>query len=99
MVGGEALYADMGHFGRRPITIGWYGVLLPSLLLVYLGQGALLLAEPDAVENPFFRMAPEWAVVPLVVLATMATVIASQALLRVLRRPTRCPSRCSSSRW
>ena len=81
VVGGEALYADMGHFGRRPITVGWYGIVLPSLVFVYLGQGALLLEEPSAVENPFFRMAPEWAVIPLVVLATMATVIASQALI------------------
>jgi KUP system potassium uptake protein len=81
VVGGEALYADMGHFGRRAITIGWYGLVLPSLLLVYMGQGALLIDEPEAIENPFYRMAPDWALYPLVVLATMATVIASQALI------------------
>jgi KUP system potassium uptake protein len=81
VVGGEALYADLGHFGRRPIQVGWYVMVLPSLVLVYFGQGALLLREPDAIENPFFRMGPSWSVVPLVVLATMATVIASQALI------------------
>ncbi len=81
VVGGEALYADLGHFGRRPIAHGWYGLVLPSLLLVYFGQGALLIDDPGAIENPFFRMAPDAAVLPLVVLATMATVIASQALI------------------
>ena len=81
VVGGEALYADMGHFGRRPILLGWYGIVLPSLLLVYFGQGALLIHEPGAIENPFYRLAPDWALVPLVVLATAATVIASQALI------------------
>jgi KUP system potassium uptake protein len=81
VVGGEALYADMGHFGRRPITIGWYGLVLPSLVLVYFGQGALLIHDPTAIENPFYRMAPDWALYPLVILATMATVIASQALI------------------
>ena len=81
VVGGEALYADMGHFGRRPILFGWYGIVLPSLLLVYFGQGALLIHEPSAIENPFYRLAPDWALVPLVVLATVATVIASQALI------------------
>jgi KUP system potassium uptake protein len=81
VVGGEALYADMGHFGRRPIVVGWYSLVLPSLLLVYFGQGALLIDEPTAIENPFYRLAPDWAVLPLVVLATMATVIASQALI------------------
>ena len=81
VVGGEALYADMGHFGRKPILLGWYAVVLPSLVLVYFGQGALLLRDPTAVENPFFRMAPHWALYPLVGLATMATVIASQALI------------------
>ncbi len=81
VVGGEALYADMGHFGRRPITLGWYGLVLPSLVLVYFGQGALLIREPDAIENPFYRLAPSWALYPLVVLATLATVIASQALI------------------
>jgi KUP system potassium uptake protein len=81
VVGGEALYADMGHFGRRPIALGWHAVVLPALILVYFGQGALLLEEPAAVDNPFYRMAPEWALVPLVILATLATVIASQALI------------------
>lgn len=81
VVGGEALYADLGHFGRRPIVHGWYGLVLPSLVLVYFGQGALLLDEPGAIDNPFYRLAPDWALVPLVVLATTATVIASQALI------------------
>jgi KUP system potassium uptake protein len=81
VVGGEALYADLGHFGRRPILVGWYAAVLPSLLLVYFGQGALLLREPNAVHNLFYRLAPRWALVPLVVLATGATVIASQALI------------------
>ena len=81
VVGGEALYADLGHFGRRPIVVGWYCVVLPGLLLVYFGQGALLIHEPGAIENPFYRLAPDWALIPLVVLATVATVIASQALI------------------
>jgi KUP system potassium uptake protein len=81
VVGGEALYADMGHFGRRPIAMGWYTVVLPSLVLVYFGQGALLIEEPSAIDNPFYRMAPDWALYPLVGLATIATVIASQALI------------------
>jgi KUP system potassium uptake protein len=81
VVGGEALYADLGHFGRRPILLGWYAAVLPSLLCVYFGQGALLVDDPAAIENPFYRLAPDWAVYPLVVLATMATVIASQALI------------------
>jgi KUP system potassium uptake protein len=81
VVGGEALYADMGHFGRRPIELGWYALVLPALVLVYFGQGALLLEDPSAVDNPFYRLAPEWALYPLVALATMATVIASQALI------------------
>ena len=81
VVGGEALYADMGHFGRRPIMLGWYCVVLPSLLLVYFGQGALLIRNPAAIDNPFFRMAPHALLYPLVVLATSATVIASQALI------------------
>jgi KUP system potassium uptake protein len=81
VVGGEALYADLGHFGRTPIRLGWYAAVFPSLLLVYFGQGALLLGEPDAVHNLFYRLAPSWALIPLVVLATCATVIASQALI------------------
>jgi KUP system potassium uptake protein len=81
VTGAEALYADLGHFGRRPIQLGWYTIVLPALLLNYFGQGALLLADPAAASNPFFLMAPRWALLPLVVLATMATVIASQALI------------------
>ena len=81
VTGGEALYADMGHFGRRPIRIGWYTIVLPALILNYLGQGALVLDEPEAALNPFYRLAPEWALYPLVGLATAAAVIASQALI------------------
>jgi KUP system potassium uptake protein len=84
VTGGEALYADMGHFGRRPITIGWYAMVLPALLLNYWGQGAFLLASDnpkEAIESVFFRMAPEQLLIPLVLLATCATVIASQALI------------------
>ncbi len=81
VTGAEALYADMGHFGKRPIRLGWYMVVFPALLLNYFGQGAMLISSPDAIDNPFFRMPPEWAVLPLVILATMATVIASQALI------------------
>ncbi len=81
VTGGEALYADMGHFGRRPIRLAWFAVVLPALLLNYFGQGALLLRMPEAVENPFYRMAPEWALYPVVSIATAATVIASQALI------------------
>jgi KUP system potassium uptake protein len=81
VTGGEALYADMGHFGRRPISRGWFMVALPALALNYFGQGALLLGDPSAIGSPFYRMAPSWGLVPLVVLATCATVIASQALI------------------
>jgi len=81
ITGGEALYADMGHFGRRPIRLAWYCVALPGLLLNYLGQGALLLAEGSAVANPFFELAPDWGLYPLVGLSTVATIIASQALI------------------
>ncbi len=81
VTGGEALYADMGHFGRRPIRLAWFTVALPGLLLNYYGQGALLLSEPEAAVNPFYLLAPAWALVPLVGLATCATVIASQALI------------------
>jgi KUP system potassium uptake protein len=81
VTGGEALYADMGHFGVRPIRWTWFGLVLPALLLNYFGQGALLLADPGALANPFFLMAPEWALYPLVGLATAATVIASQAVI------------------
>ena len=81
VTGGEALYADMGHFGRRPIRIAWYTMVMPALVVNYFGQGALILGHPDAVENPFYLMAPESLRLPLVVLATAATVIASQALI------------------
>ena len=81
VTGGEALYADMGHFGKKPIRVAWFSVVMPSLTLNYFGQGALLLQNPAAVKNPFFMMAPDWALIPLVILATMATVIASQALI------------------
>lgn len=81
VTGGEAMYADMGHFGRRPIRIGWFTVALPALLFNYLGQGALLLRDPLAIRNPFFLLAPSWAIYPLVALAAMATVIASQAVI------------------
>ncbi|MBH0201652.1 MAG: potassium transporter Kup [Nitrospira sp.] len=81
LTGAEALYADMGHFGKAPIRFGWCCVVLPSLLLQYLGQGALLARQPDAVINPFYLLAPGWFLLPLVVLATLATVIASQAML------------------
>ncbi len=81
VTGGEALYADMGHFSRTPIRWAWFLVVLPSLLLNYFGQGALLLLRPEAAENPFYYMAPEWALYPVVAIATAATVIASQALI------------------
>jgi len=81
VTGTEALYADMGHFGKKPIRLAWFILVMPALLVNYFGQGALLLHQPQAVENPFYLMAPAWALVPLVVLATAATVIASQALL------------------
>ena len=81
VTGGEALYADIGHFGTAPIRLTWFAVVLPALTLNYLGQGALLLIEPDAAVNPFYRMAPAWALYPLVVLATAAAVIASQAII------------------
>jgi KUP system potassium uptake protein len=79
--GGEALYADLGHFGEPPIQIDWFTVVGPSLLLNYFGQGALLLHDPTAAHNPFYRLAPSWALYPLVILAAMATVIASQAVI------------------
>ncbi len=81
VTGGEALYADVGHFGTRPIRITWFCLVLPSLLLNYAGQGALMLRNPAAAENPFYRMTPEWALYPTVILATAATVIASQAVI------------------
>ena len=81
VTGAEALYADMGHFGARPIRVAWYGMVLPGLLLNYFGQGALLLRDPEAAENPFMLLAPGWALLPLVVLATAAAIIASQAVI------------------
>lgn len=81
VTGAEALYADMGHFGKRPIRVAWFGMVMPCLILNYFGQGALVLANPAAVENPFFLMLPGWATMPMVALATAATVIASQALI------------------
>ena len=81
VTGAEALYADMGHFGKRPIRLAWFWVVMPALVLNYFGQGALLLKNPEAVKNPFYLMAPEWALLPLLVLATAAAVIASQALI------------------
>lgn len=81
VTGGEALYADLGHFGRLPIRVSWTVLVVPALMMNYLGQGALLLREPGAAHDPFFLMMPTWSVVPMVVLATIATVIASQALI------------------
>jgi KUP system potassium uptake protein len=81
VTGAEALYADLGHFGKRPIQTAWLAIVLPSLALNYLGQGALVIGDPTAIENPFFLMFPGWALVPMVVLATVATVIASQAVI------------------
>src|SRR5258705_7395113 len=81
VTGGEALYADLGHFGRKPIQTGWFYFVLPALLINYFGQGALVLSNPAAIENSFYRMAPDVMLLPLVVLATAATVIASQAVI------------------
>jgi KUP system potassium uptake protein len=81
VTGGEALYADMGHFGKRPIRFAWFVLVLPALLINYFGQGALVIADPRAAEHPFFQLAPGWALIPLVVLTTFATVIASQAVI------------------
>ncbi len=81
VTGGEALYTDMGHFGRLPIRLAWFGFVMPALVLNYFGQGALLLAEPGAIASPFFYLVPDWARVPMVVLSTLATVIASQAVI------------------
>ncbi len=81
LTGAEALYADMGHFGRRPIQFSWLLFVMPALLLNYLGQGALILRDPEAISNPFYLLAPEWALYPLIALSTAATVIASQAVI------------------
>src|SRR4029078_13466707 len=77
--GADALYADMGHFGKLPIRIGWVALVLPSVLINYFGQGGVVLVDPAAVAHPFYHLGPAWTTLPLVVLATMATVIASQA--------------------
>jgi hypothetical protein len=81
LTGAEALYADMGHFGRYPIQLAWFGLVLPALVLNYFGQGALLMHNPSAIANPFYLLAPHWALYPLVILSTVATVIASQAVI------------------
>src|SRR5437868_2164948 len=81
VTGGEAMYADLGHFGRIPIRIAWFAVVLPTLTLNYFGQGALLLTNPSAIDNPFYQLAPDWSHYPLVVFATLATIIASQAII------------------
>ena len=81
VTGGEALYADLGHFGKKPIRIAWYAVVMPALVLNYFGQGAMLLERPEGVKNPFFLLAPSWAEIPLFILATCAAVVASQALI------------------
>jgi KUP system potassium uptake protein len=81
VTGGEALYADMGHFGKKPIRLGWICIVMPALVLNYFGQGALLIQNPAAISNPFYLMAPSWSLLPMVVLATAATVIASQAVI------------------
>jgi KUP system potassium uptake protein len=81
VTGAEALYADMGHFGRFPIRLAWFGFVLPALILNYFGQGALILKNPEAVKNPFYLLAPEWMLFPLIILATLAAVIASQAVI------------------
>jgi KUP system potassium uptake protein len=81
VTGGEALYADMGHFGKTPIRVGWMCIVMPALVLNYFGQGALLIENPAAIANPFYLMAPQWSLLPLVVIATAATVIASQAVI------------------
>ena len=81
LTGAEALYADMGHFGKNPIRMAWFGLVFPALVFNYFGQGALVLGSPEAIKNPFYLMFPDWALIPMVVLATMATVIASQAVI------------------
>ena len=81
VTGGEALYADLGHFGKKPIRLAWYGIVMPALVINYFGQGAMLLERPEAIKNPFFLLAPSWAEIPLFLLATAAAVVASQALI------------------
>lgn len=89
LTGGEALYADMGHFGRKPIQFAWYGLALPALTLNYLGQGALLLHQPAAADRPFYSMVPVWGLYPMVILAALATIVASQALISAVFSLTR----------
>src|SRR5205814_1010843 len=79
VTGGEALYADMGHFGKKPIRIAWLALVFPALLVNYYGQAAYVLYDPEAIANPFYRMVPAWGMLPMVVLATLASIIASQA--------------------
>ena len=81
ITGAEALYADLGHFGAKAIRTAWFFVVMPGLVLNYFGQGALLISDPSALDNPFYRLAPDWALVPLLGLAFMATIIASQAVI------------------
>src|SRR5206468_11171927 len=81
LTGGEALYADMGHFGRNPIRVAWLALVFPALLLNYFGQAAFVLANPDGIKNPFYLMMPGWATLPMVLLATLAAIIASQAVI------------------
>ena len=81
VTGSEALYADMGHFGRFPIRLGWFAIVLPALVINYFGQGALILIDPSALDNPLFRMVPDWTQIAMVILATVATIIASQAVI------------------
>ena len=81
VTGAEALYADMGHFGRRPISRAWFFVVFPALMINYMGQGSLILSDPESISNPFYLLLPEWAQVPMVFLATIATLIASQAVI------------------
>ena len=97
LTGGEALYADMGHFGARPIRLAWYGLALPALAANYLGQGALLLRDPAAAARPFYSTVPTWGLYPMVVLATLATVVASQALISAVFSLTRQASQLGLS--
>jgi len=85
VTGAEALYADMGHFGRTPIRLAWLGLVFPALVLNYFGPGAVLLARPEMSHNPFYVLVPGWAMVPMVILATVATIIASQAVITTFR--------------
>jgi KUP system potassium uptake protein len=87
VTGAEALYADMGHFGRFPIRLAWFGFVLPALIINYFGQGALVLLDPEAIKNPFYLLAPEWLLYPLIVLATLAAVIASICHVCTLSTP------------